>query len=72
MALLGVAGGSSGGGRRAGRWDQARGAGRAAVGPEREHLWQRFRELDQNLDAYAARRGHETAFVVLEPGVVTG
>ena len=41
--------------------------GRAAVGPERERLWQRWRELDQNLDGYAARRPQETAVVVLEP-----
>jgi deazaflavin-dependent oxidoreductase (nitroreductase family) len=42
--------------------------GSAAVGEERERLWQRFRELDQNLDLYAARRPRETAVVVLEPG----
>jgi deazaflavin-dependent oxidoreductase (nitroreductase family) len=41
--------------------------GRAAVGPERERLWQRWGELDQNLDGYAARRPHETAVVVFEP-----
>ena len=41
--------------------------GRAAVGDERERLWQRWRELDRNLDAYAARRPKETAVVVLEP-----
>ena len=41
--------------------------GRAAVGGERERLWQRWREMDQNLDGYAARRPHETAVVVLEP-----
>jgi deazaflavin-dependent oxidoreductase (nitroreductase family) len=41
--------------------------GRAAVGGERERLWQRWRELDQNLDGYAARRPQETAVVVLEP-----
>lgn len=41
--------------------------GRAAVGEERERLWQRWRELDDNLDAYAARRPRETAVVVLEP-----
>lgn len=40
---------------------------RAAVGEERERLWQRWRELDKNLDSYAARRPHETAVVVLEP-----
>ena len=41
--------------------------GRAAVGAERERLWQRWRELDRNLDRYAGRRPHETAVVVLEP-----
>ena len=41
--------------------------GRAAVGEERERLWQGWRELDRNLDGYAARRPHETAVVVLEP-----
>ena len=40
--------------------------GRAATGEERERLWQRWRELDQNLDGYAARRPRETAVVVLE------
>jgi deazaflavin-dependent oxidoreductase (nitroreductase family) len=43
------------------------GLGRAAVGEERERLWQRCRELDKNLDRYAARRPRETAVVVLEP-----
>jgi hypothetical protein len=46
--------------------------GRPAVGPEREQLWQRFRALDRNLDGYAARRGHETTVVVLEPRTVAG
>jgi deazaflavin-dependent oxidoreductase (nitroreductase family) len=41
--------------------------GRAAVGAERERLWQRWRELDEHLDSYAARRPQETAVVVLEP-----
>lgn len=41
--------------------------GRAAVGGERERLWQRWRDLDKNLDEYAARRPQETAVVVLEP-----
>jgi deazaflavin-dependent oxidoreductase (nitroreductase family) len=41
--------------------------GRAAVGEERERLWQRWRQLDKNLDGYAARRPRETAVVVLEP-----
>ena len=41
--------------------------GRPAVGEERERLWQRWGELDKNLDIYAARRPQETAVVVLEP-----
>jgi deazaflavin-dependent oxidoreductase (nitroreductase family) len=41
--------------------------GRAAVAEERERLWQRWRDLDKDLDAYAARRPRETAVVVLEP-----
>ena len=41
--------------------------GRAATGPERERLWARWQEIDENLDAYAARRPTETAVVVLEP-----
>jgi F420H(2)-dependent quinone reductase len=40
--------------------------GRPALGAERERLWQRWRELDENLDGYAARRPRETAVVVLE------
>lgn len=41
--------------------------GRRAVDVERERLWQRWRELDKNLDSYAARRPRETTVVVLEP-----
>jgi F420H(2)-dependent quinone reductase len=41
--------------------------GRAAVGGERERLWQHWRELDEALDSYAARRPRETAVVILEP-----
>lgn len=41
--------------------------GRAAAGQERERLWKRWRQIDRNLDAYAARRDTETAVVVLEP-----
>lgn len=41
--------------------------GRAAAGTERERLWDRWRTIDDNLDAYAARRSTETAVVVLEP-----
>jgi len=45
--------------------------GRAAVGEDRERLWQRWRELDRNLDGYAARRPRETKVVVLEPRPAT-
>jgi hypothetical protein len=41
--------------------------GRAAIGQERERLWQRWREVDKNLDGFAALRPSETAVVVLEP-----
>ena len=41
--------------------------GRAAQGAERSQLWDRWRQIDKNLDAYAARRPQETAVVVLEP-----
>jgi deazaflavin-dependent oxidoreductase (nitroreductase family) len=41
--------------------------GRSAGGAERDRLWQRWREIDQGLDDYAARRPRETAVVVLEP-----
>jgi hypothetical protein len=40
-------------------------SGRAAE--ERERLWERWRQIDKNLDAYAARRSMETAVVILEP-----
>ncbi len=40
---------------------------RAAEGEERDRLWNRWRQIDKNLDAYAARRSMETAVVVLEP-----
>jgi deazaflavin-dependent oxidoreductase (nitroreductase family) len=46
--------------------------GRAAQGEERSRLWARWRELDKNLDAYAARRSTETAVVILEPRPDTG
>ncbi|WP_458244884.1 nitroreductase/quinone reductase family protein [Streptomyces sp. MAI_2237] len=39
----------------------------AAAGDELSRLWARWREIDKNLDAYAARRPHETAVVVLAP-----
>jgi F420H(2)-dependent quinone reductase len=41
--------------------------GSAAAGADRDRLWQRWRELDKNLDGYAARRPRETAVVVLAP-----
>jgi len=41
--------------------------GRAARGEERDRLWSRWREIDQQLDALAARRSMETAVVVLAP-----
>ncbi|MCP9624228.1 nitroreductase family deazaflavin-dependent oxidoreductase [Nocardia otitidiscaviarum] len=41
--------------------------GRAAAGDERARLWDRWREIDRDLDAFAARRSTETAVVVLEP-----
>jgi deazaflavin-dependent oxidoreductase (nitroreductase family) len=41
--------------------------GRAAHDEERERLWARWREIDKNLDACAARRSTETAVVILEP-----
>ncbi|MFN8159977.1 MAG: nitroreductase/quinone reductase family protein [Solirubrobacterales bacterium] len=40
---------------------------RAARGEERRRLWERWREIDRDLDAYAARRPGETAVVILEP-----
>jgi deazaflavin-dependent oxidoreductase (nitroreductase family) len=40
---------------------------RRAQGEERERLWARWAEIDNNLDGYAARRPTETAVVVLEP-----
>ena len=40
---------------------------RVAHGAERERLWSRWREIDKNLDAYAARRTTETAVVIFEP-----
>jgi deazaflavin-dependent oxidoreductase (nitroreductase family) len=40
---------------------------RVAAGDERSRLWARWREIDKNLDAYAALRSTETAIVVFEP-----
>lgn len=39
----------------------------AATGQERARLWDRWRSIDKNLDAYARRRPRETAVVVLAP-----
>ena len=47
--------------------DQRTVKGRAAEGEERSRLWARLREIDTNLDAYAALRSAETAVVILEP-----
>lgn len=38
-----------------------------ATGVERDRLWARWGEVDENLEGYAARRPHETAVVVLSP-----
>jgi deazaflavin-dependent oxidoreductase (nitroreductase family) len=46
--------------------------GRAAVGAERSRLWERWRAIDANLDAYAARRSSQTAVVILEPRAEQG
>ena len=46
---------------------QRRVMARAAQGEERARLWDRWREIEANLDAYAALRSSETAVVVLEP-----
>jgi deazaflavin-dependent oxidoreductase (nitroreductase family) len=40
---------------------------RVAKGDERSRLWERWRETDAKLDAYAALRSSETAVVILEP-----
>ena len=40
---------------------------RAAVGEERSRLWSAIRDLDPNLDRYAAMRPGETAVVIFEP-----
>ncbi len=40
---------------------------RAAAGEERARLWDRWREIDKDLDAYAALRSGETAIVIFEP-----
>ncbi|MFE7797667.1 nitroreductase/quinone reductase family protein [Nocardia sp. NPDC057440] len=43
--------------------------GRAAGGEEQVRLWDRWREIDRDLDTYAALRSSETAVVVLEPRI---
>jgi hypothetical protein len=40
---------------------------RAAEGEERTRLWASWRDIDKQLDAYAALRSSETAVVILEP-----
>jgi hypothetical protein len=40
---------------------------RAADGAEGSRLWDRWRDLDMKLDAYAALRSGETAVVILDP-----
>ncbi|GAA4910374.1 deazaflavin-dependent oxidoreductase (nitroreductase family) [Stackebrandtia albiflava] len=40
---------------------------RPAVGAERDRLLDRWRETDDDFDAYTAMRSRETAIVVLEP-----
>jgi deazaflavin-dependent oxidoreductase (nitroreductase family) len=40
---------------------------RAVTGEERERLWQRWAEIDEGLDAYAAPRSVTTPVVVFEP-----
>jgi len=45
--------------------------GRAATGQERERLWQRWCELDKDLEGWAARRPSETAVVVLDDAAIS-
>jgi deazaflavin-dependent oxidoreductase (nitroreductase family) len=42
---------------------------RAATGPERERLWQRWLSVEPDLDGYAGRRSTVTPVVVLETNV---
>jgi deazaflavin-dependent oxidoreductase (nitroreductase family) len=44
---------------------------RAAVGDERDRLWDRFATVDPDIDALAARRATRTEIVVLEPRLAT-
>jgi deazaflavin-dependent oxidoreductase (nitroreductase family) len=41
--------------------------GREAVGDERARLWERWKEMGDDVDGYAVRRPAGTAVVVLEP-----
>ena len=40
---------------------------RAAEGDERARLWARWRDMGDDVDAYATLRSGETAVVILEP-----
>jgi hypothetical protein len=40
---------------------------RAAEGSERERLWQRWADVNPQLDSFAGLRSTETPVVVLEP-----
>jgi len=40
---------------------------RAAQGTERSRLWARWSDIDEQLDAYAAKRSAPTSVVILEP-----
>jgi deazaflavin-dependent oxidoreductase (nitroreductase family) len=43
-----------------------------ATGTERDRLWQRWKEVDTDLDGYAGSRSAETPVVVFEPIEKTG
>jgi F420H(2)-dependent quinone reductase len=45
---------------------------RPAQGDERDRLWQRWRAINPQLDAYAGRRATRTPVVVLEPRDAVG
>jgi F420H(2)-dependent quinone reductase len=45
---------------------------RAATGPERDRLWQRWTLVDKNFDAFARHRTTPTTIIVLEPIPGTG
>jgi deazaflavin-dependent oxidoreductase (nitroreductase family) len=40
---------------------------RRAVGEERDRLWQRWAQIDEGLDAYAASRSADTPVILFEP-----